>query len=306
MNYIKYGRKRSGIRLELKDKINDWLKSIKDEEIRGIAEKNVIVTGGSIASMLMGDDVNDYDVYFKTQQAAVAVANYYVKRFVKDNEILSNNGYVPTVVKMNDRVKIHMQSAGIAEEKQGEYDYFEFTEDGAREFMATMLQEKSKKKGRKGKYRPVCLTDNAITLSDDIQIVIRFFGEPDEIHKNYDFVHCTCWWDHFNEVLELPAKALECMLSRTLLYQGSLYPVASIFRVRKFLQRGWRVSAGQLLKIMAQISELDLSKPDVLQEQLIGVDVAYMHEILSLIQDEKPDKVDSAYIANLCDKVFDE
>ncbi len=302
---VRRGRKRSGIRQELKAKIEDWLKSIDDKRIRDMIAKDAIVTGGSIASMLMGERVNDYDIYFRNKETVIEVARYYVKQFVDNNKILSNNGYVPEVRVKDDRVRIYMRSAGVAGEDQGEYEYFEFTEDGAVEFMATLLKEKRKKKGRKPKYRPICLTDNAITLSDDIQIVIRFYGEPKEIHKNYDFVHCTCSWDHANEVLDLPAPALEAMLSRTLVYQGSLYPVASIFRVRKFLDRDWRINAGQLLKIMAQISELDLSDFNVLQEQLIGVDVAYMHEILQAIASEKPDKVDSTYIANLVDRIFE-
>src|SRR3546814_8968134 len=37
-------------------------------------------------------------------------------------------------------------------------------------------------------YRPVFMLTNAITLSDKIQIVLRFYGEADAIHENYDFV----------------------------------------------------------------------------------------------------------------------
>src|SRR3546814_2013322 len=43
-------------------------------------------------------------------------------------------------------------------------------------------------------YRPVFVSTNAITLSDKIQIVLRFYGEADAIHENYDFVHCTNYW----------------------------------------------------------------------------------------------------------------
>lgn len=62
MNGIRYGRKRKGIIKHLKSKIEDWLESIEDEDLRKLAEKNVIVTGGSIASMLLGEKVNDYEL----------------------------------------------------------------------------------------------------------------------------------------------------------------------------------------------------------------------------------------------------
>ena len=304
-DYYRYGRRRSGIRHELKQVIKHWLKSIDDKEVRKRAKKDVIVTGGCIASMLLGEKVNDFDLYFRTKKTAAVVAQYYVQKFNDANPPEKRDGidYTPTVQAYDDRVKIHMQSAGIVGEDQKSYEYLEFQPDAAQEFMATLLQEKKKSRG---KYRPVCMTDNAISLSNDIQIVVRFFGEPDEIHKNYDFVHCTCSWDHDNEVLSLPAPALESLLSRTLVYQGSLYPVASIFRLRKFLYRGWRINAGNMLKIMTQISALNLCNLDILQEQLIGVDMAYMHEILVAIKDANPEKIDSTYINQLVDQIFDD
>ena len=47
MNDIRYGRKRNGIKRELVKKINEWLESISDEKVRGLAERDVIVTVGS-------------------------------------------------------------------------------------------------------------------------------------------------------------------------------------------------------------------------------------------------------------------
>jgi len=114
-----------------------------------------------------------------------------------------------------------------------------------------------------------------------------------------------CYWDHKEAILELPAKALECLLSRTLIYRGSLYPVASIFRMKKFIERGWRITAGQQLKIMWQISELDLKDFDVMREQLTGVDLAYMYQLIESLKNVDPEKINSAYIAAIIDKIFD-
>jgi hypothetical protein len=43
--------------------------------------------------------------------------------------------------------------------------------------------------------------------------------------------------------------------------------------MKKFIQRGWTVN-GRNLKMLFQVSELDLKNIEVLEEQ-IGVDVAY-------------------------------
>jgi hypothetical protein len=60
-------------------------------------------------------------------------------------------------------------------------------------------------------FRPVFMSTNAITLSDKIQIVLRFYGEADTIHENYDFVHCTNYWTSKAGELVLRQPALESL-----------------------------------------------------------------------------------------------
>jgi hypothetical protein len=304
MDNIRYGRKRSGIRRQLQAKLNDWIESIEDEELQKAIKRDVIVTGGSIASMLLGEKINDYDVYFTTKQTTIDVARYYVKQFVKTNNLMSVNAYVPEVRVEDDRVLIWMQSAGVAGEGQSVYAYFEqMPEDDTVEFAESLAQEATARD--KPRYRPVFLSDNAISLSDKVQIVIRFYGEPDQIHENYDFIHACNWYRYKDNHLELKLEALESLMSRHLQYRGSLYPIASIFRMKKFIERGWRITAGQQLKIMMQISELNLKDPKTLREQLIGVDLAYMWQLLEALKDVDPEKINAAYVGEIIDRIFE-
>ena len=80
MEGIKYGRKSSGIKKQLNTVLHNWIRSIDDDNLQLLLHKNTIVTGGSICSMLMGDPVNDYDVYFKNKDTAIAVAQYYMTK----------------------------------------------------------------------------------------------------------------------------------------------------------------------------------------------------------------------------------
>lgn len=295
---IHYGRKRKGIKKELIEKINDWTQSIDNEEVKLAIIKDTIVTGGSIASMLLGEKINDFDIYFRTFETTKLVAEYYVNKFNENHE----TEFKPEV-QINDdkRVSIYIKSFGVAGEDQSQLDKNDPL------FNDETLVENSQGKitDNKEKYRPVFLSQNAITLSNKLQIVIRFYGEPNEIHKNYDFVHATCYWDHLNMKLELPPKALECLLSRTLIYQGSLYPIASIFRAKKFIERGWRITAGQLLKIMWQISELDLTNEEIIKEQLTGVDMAYLWQLTEALKSTNPEKINSTYVAIIIDRIFE-
>lgn len=301
---IRYGRKRSAIRRQLAKKLDDWIASIDDAELQADVRRDVIVTGGSIASMLLGERINDYDVYFATKETTIRIARHYVKQFNIANRLSSVNDYVTEVRVTDDRVSIWLQSAGIAGEDQSVYAYFEsLPEDETHAFAENLAQEVAD--NGKPRYRPVFLSDNAITLFDSIQIVIRFYGEPDEIHANYDFIHACNWYRLKDNHLELRLEALEALLSRQLIYRGSLYPIASIFRMKKFVERGWRIGAGQQLKIMMQISQLDLSNYDTLRDQLIGVDLAYMWQLLDALKNVEPEKLNAAYVAEIIDRIFE-
>ena len=94
------------------------------------------------------------------------------------------------------------------------------------------------------------------------------------------------------------------MLAKELRYVGSKYPICSVIRLRKFIKRGWTVNAGQILKMMMQISELDLKDHKVLQDQLTGVDAAYFCQLVSMVKENDPEKVNSAYLVEIIDRMF--
>ena len=284
------------------------------------------MSGGAIASMLANEKVNDYDIYFKTKETTLAVAKYYVEVFNKNQGILNHKCGAPynpeirvetrTNIKgeREERIIIYMKSAGVAvADNEESYEYFEYgdetTIDKFFEAFQTSPVEVVEElvevtKDKKKLFKPVFISENAITLSGKIQIVTRFFGFPDQILGNYDYAHAMCYYDYKKNELVLHPEALECILSKTLVYKGSLYPIASLFRIRKFIQRGWRISAGQILKIVWQLNEVDLSDRAVLREQLIGVDQAYMTELLRALENVEG-RVDATYIAKLIDEIFE-
>lgn len=308
------------IKAIISKKINDWILSIEDQTVADLARKNTIVTGGCIASMLLNEDVNDFDIYFKTREAAYAIATYYIKRFkIKNKSGIECAIYIDE--EKTDRVKIVIKSAGIASEEgtKAPYEYFEFNPDETRgfnyveELMSDSGEIEDKYDDLNGKaqevedgpkYRPVFMSTNAVTLSHRIQLVTRFFGSPEEIHENYDFVHCTNYWSSWNNELVLNQKALEALLARELRYVGSKYPLCSIMRIRKFIKRGWNINAGQILKAVMQLQALDLFNPEVLEDQLTGVDSAYFVEIIAKVKEKDPEKINSAYLIEIVDRLF--
>ena len=102
------------------------------------------------------------------------------------------------------------------------------------------------------------------------------------------------------------SAAMESTLSKELKYIGSLYPICSMFRLKKFIKRGWTITAGEMLKIAWDINKLDLSKIDILQDQLVGVDAAYFNQIINILKSESNQSIDRTYIFELVNRVFDE
>lgn len=218
-----------------------------------------------------------------------------------------------------DRVWIHIPSRGVEAEDENALE--EDTEDvlepeteamDTQEALATLDDIDSKhledKKDKDDKFRPIFLSSNAITLSDHIQLVIRFYGDAEEIHSNYDYVHCTGYWTSENKKTEISAEALESIISKSLHYQGSKYPLASVLRMRKFINRGWTINAGQVLKILLQVSELDLTDISVLEDQLIGVDTAYfsmmLNDIKKRMEEDDEFELSHGYVVSIVEKIF--
>lgn len=289
-------------------KIENWASIVEqeNEEIANLIRNNVIVTGGAIASMLLREKVNDYDCYIRDFKAAQKIINFYVEKFkAKDHTSISINVLEDPV---DQAIKLKIQSAGVIGEESENYEYFESSDNPPENYLDTTfnIDVANKAKGEKFHYDPKFLSQNAITLSDDIQIISRFIGDPETIHENYDFIHATNYYTHWDKQLHLNQDALKSLLERNLYYVGSRYPLASVIRTRKFIQRGWTITAGQYLKMIMQLNKLDLLDYDVFIDQLNGVDVAYFQELMYILEEKfgETKKIDETYLATLMDRLL--
>jgi hypothetical protein len=186
----------------LLNKINPWLETIMDPVLREKVRSASFVSGGAIASLLMGEVPNDYDVYLDNKEVLDLLIDYY-------NRVDDNLEYI---------------------------------------------------------------SDNAITLAGrEIQIITRFWGTPKEVHKTFDFIHCTNYWVAHSNKLVLNEQAVSATYGKELFYIGSRYPVATIGRIAKFAKRGWHIDFDSILRLAQQLSKLDLDDPIILDKQIKGM-----------------------------------
>ena len=319
-------------------KLNEWLESVTDVALRDIIKENIVITGGCFPSMIQNETPKDYDCYFKSKEATKKVAEYYVKAWNESHKDKHNRQGRPCQVFVLDgaepskellkyyhinaidqaksrmiantppeRLKIIFPSDGVvgdpqevrADEELGDVlsNITEIDETKADEIIE---QEKRN-------YFPVFLSTNAITLSDGIQIVVRFYGEPEKIHETYDFAHTKAYWTKATGTI-IPNEVYDAVINKALIYTGSKYPVCSIFRMRKFIERGWKINAGQMLKACMQVSALDLMDIDTLEDQLVGVDSLYFMNLIEQFRCMKEKNADwdltPQYIISVIDKIF--
>lgn len=295
-------------------KTTEWLESITDEKLRALAKRDLIVTGGCIASMFLKENVNDFDLYFKTKETCFLISKYYVDKI----SAIYTNKISDSKIDVVDSLDIPTKDYTDQTKDFDKWSFFvkglnESEEDRIKIYIPHIgywrrSDELPNEDQELLNYEPVYLSENAITLSNQIQLVVRFFGDHETIHKNYDFAHATNYFHYLggNAQLKCNESALKALLTKELIYIGSKYPLTSVIRTKKFLLRGFSISAGTYLKILWQVAELDLKNPIVLQEQLIGVDVAYFSLLLEVLQNVEPEKMTYNYIAEIIDKVFND
>lgn len=301
------------IQKNIEDKLTEWLSTITDEELKTDLKNNLLVSGGCITSMLLNEPVNDYDVYLMNMDVCKRVADYYSKSH-SDITILDGRNKTELVTKYNNDYEDDFLLGNPIDYKNSSYAislrnlkenqiklYFSAAQGGFKP--SYPLSEEIIR------YRPSYFSPNAISLSDNLQIVLRFWGTAEEIHKTFDFIHATNYFT-FKNGLVRNLNAIESILTKQLKYQGSYYSVTSVIRAKKFIKRGFNINAGELLKIMFQISSLDLSNPDILEEQLIGVDVAYFDLLITALRNkmesDKDFKLSTEYFNKLIDKIFND
>mgnify|MGYP001597116965 CR=1 FL=1 len=281
------------IRKNIQNKMDQWLNTITDEKLRTSVKNSLLVSGGCITSLLLGEDVNDYDIYIQKRDVLLKLVQYYTNSYT-GVQVLDGKNKQELINYLGQRTGIYAISVRNLQVDQIKI----FIENNGGKAVNLDMKDK-------GTYLPMFFSPNAITLHDNIQIVIRFHGDANEIHKNFDFVHATNYFT-YKEGLVTNKEALESILTKQLKYMGSLYPLTSILRMKKFVKRNWNINAGEVLKIMFQISELNLKDPDILEEQLIGIDVAYFSLLIKLLRDIPAEERTQHLYNTLIDRVFND
>lgn len=148
----------------------------------------------------------------------------------------------------------------LIDEFVNDYDLYFYTSvdaDTVREYFKNKhpQQEYTKIEDQflKNKYYVKLITDNAINLSDKIQLITKFVGDPIFVTEKFDWQHIKSWYDCNTEKLHLTDDVYRLVVEKDLIYTGSDYPLSSLMRLKKYIKKGWNVSNTTILHIALDI-----------------------------------------------------
>jgi hypothetical protein len=245
---------KKAIEFRLKEKVDNWLTRFGDGLLRQTIDQHYILTGGAIVSLLLGEEPNDYDIYFDNLDVCKLVAEHYCN----PTSYSTVCHYFPVsvnTISIKNRQPAVPGTLSIASIKNpNEDDPFEVDVPPA---IGSYYGKKQKNTSGPGNL--VNVSSNAISLDNGIQIITRICGGPSDIHSTFDFVHCVSYYTP-ETGLVLNRFAMESILTKELKYLGSDYATHSIFRLAKFIERGWSITQPEMLKIAVDIMRSPFTK----------------------------------------------
>lgn len=153
-----------------------------------------------------------------------------------------------------------------------DYDIYFNTEKDYQEFVLKIPSE----------YQLQWTTDNAKSYKvgkETVQLIskVSFMGEPKDVLNLFDFTICMGAFSFKENKFYLSDKFLKDLSCKELIVNiKGFYPLATLFRIRKFLHRGYKISGCNIIKLGLLINKLTIRNYKELREQLLGIDTAFL------------------------------
>jgi len=127
------------------------------------------------------------------------------------------------------------------------------------------------------------VSDTAITFKNDevcVQLCKYPEGTIEDILDKFDFTIAQAGYDFKAHEFVLHEKFLYHLANRRLVYNvDSEFPISSLFRMKRYLQRGFKCAAIDMIKLTLKIHSLHLGDYKELRRQLLGIDVLFLKEL---------------------------
>ena len=150
-----------------------------------------------------------------------------------------------------------------------------FRSNTGRENVSTYLNTSSD-------YDKVVESPNALTYQSDnqtLQLVKlnEFIGTPEEILNKFDFTINQAAFDFETKEFLLGDRFLQDLAKQRLKFnKNTPYPINSLIRLEKYINRGFKINAIEGAKLGLSIREIKINTLGELKEHLRGVDLTLL------------------------------
>jgi hypothetical protein len=178
-------------------------------------------------------------------------------------------------------------------------DFFFYSESGLESMKNIFESDK--------KYPLKFSTDSALSYSCNgikVQLIKKIYGNEWDIIKQFDFKICMA---AFNPVLQsytVDNDFFYDLSRRRLTYNPGNYPIASLWRVKKFIKRGYEFPPIDSIKLALTINNLHISTYEELKSQLEGIDTAFLKDLTDMLIEKSGEKYDIKVAFDMMDRIL--
>lgn len=117
-------------------------------------------------------------------------------------------------------------------------------------------------------------------------IFMNYYTKAENIFKDFDFTVCMGAFDLQKDKFILHNDFFKDLAKKQLIFNPkTAFPLISCLRVKKYIDKGYRINNVELIKIILTINDLSIKTYEELEQQLGGM---YGEDIMSNIDKSKP------------------
>lgn len=122
---------------------------------------------------------------------------------------------------------------------------------------------------------------------DQYQLICAAYAEPEEMVRNFDFSCCMGAWTLETDFVLDDNFLKHCSQRRLVFNTNAGFPICSLWRAQKFIQRGWKLPGIEAIKLGLAIHHLHLNDRRELKRQLMGIDTLFLKDLTDALDKSK-------------------
>ena len=156
------------------------------------------------------------------------------------------------------------------------------------------LKEDKNWNSEKMPARILVTTDNAFSFSVNnksfqlIRLEDLMCLDTKKIIEQFDFTVCMGAYDFATSSFTLADDFLKHLAQRALVYNtNSKYPFASLYRVVKYIKKGFKISGIEMLKLGLKCNSIKINNFKELRKQLMGIDTLFLKDLTDKLNSQE-------------------